>query len=145
MTAQHRLELAEPGSFAGARVVCLGTEEDLCRRWCAEGCEEGCWHTPLAAEVELVAQAPVEGHRWEPLGYCREATWLEAVGIEELHADPDGFPFDEDGAAQLGVRSGLIEISWTDDDYVWSYAEPAPPLLPVPVSAGQLTLPAAGS
>lgn len=139
MSALHRLDLFEAGSFSGAVVVCLAPDTDLCRQWCAEGCEEGCWHTPITAADELVAQATVDGHRWEPIGSCRMADWINAVGVEELLADPDGFPFDEDGDRQIGVRSGLIDIEWNDDDYVWSYAEDAPPV-DQPVHPDQLAI-----
>jgi hypothetical protein len=125
-TSLHRLDLASPGTFAGARVVCLGGPDDLCRQWCAEGCEEECYRFPLPADVELVAQAPVEGHRWAPLDppYCREAEWLNSTDpLQESAEDPDAFPFDEDGVAQLGVRSGFIDLVWDGGDYVWSYCD----------------------
>lgn len=137
----HRLELAEAGTFTGARIVCDGDDTSLCRQWCAEGCEEGCWHDPIPADTELIAQAPADGHRWEPIGSCRAADWINARGVEDSHTDDDGFPFDEDGDHQLGVRSAPVDVMWNDDDYVWAYVEDAPGHPgPVPHVAGQLSL-----
>lgn len=127
MTAQHRLDLYEEGSLSGATVVCLGTDADDCHQWCGEGCEEECAGWPwIPPGTELVAQAPVVGHRAEVYPGCREADWINACGIEDTAADEDILRFDADGDGdtQPGIRSGLIEIEWTGDDYIWSYVEP---------------------
>jgi hypothetical protein len=125
ITTLHRLDLDEPGTFIGARVVCLGTDDDICRQWCAEGCEEGCYGGGIIPSPDpgLIAQAPLAGHRWESIGSCRIADWINACGVEDSHVDEGAFPWDEDGNSQPGIRSGFIEEEWTGDDYVWSYAE----------------------
>jgi hypothetical protein len=129
MSAQHRLDLAEPGTFMGARVICLGGPADMCQQWCAEGCEEQCYETPIlsGAQIELVAQAPIDGHRWEPTGSCGIADWLDAGDLAETYTgDDDIWQWDDDGETQPGIRSGLIDVSWDGEDYLWDYAEPAP-------------------
>jgi hypothetical protein len=123
----HRIDLAEPGTFDGARAVCLGTDDDRCRQWCAEGCEEACSGRRIIPPPapELIAQAPVEGHRWEPIGSCRVAEWIDAAGLEDTCADDDALAWDKAMETQPGIRSGFIEEEWTGDDYVWSYADQA--------------------
>lgn len=125
-THLHHLTLALPGTFAGATVTCLADDTALCRRWCIEGCEEACGHTPLPVDAELVAMAPLDGHRWGPTGSCSAADWINACGVEDSHVDGDGFPFDDDGGDQVGVRSGPVDVSWNGDDYVWAHAAPDP-------------------
>jgi hypothetical protein len=131
VTAQHRLDLWKPGTFEGARVVCLGDADDICRQWCADGCEEECFETIIPPpDPGLIAMAPVAGHRWGPYdGGCRVADWINNCGVEDTYADdmdPVLFAWDDDGETQPNIRGGLIEEEWTGDDYIWSYAEPAP-------------------
>lgn len=137
MTVEHfaEVELYEDGGGAFVRFVCTGTDEDLCRQWCAEGCEESCngglpirW-TANGPGVELVAQAPVDGHRWEPTprigeSSCREMDWLDAVGWQDTGWVDDPDPgVGEREVAVRDLRDGRhrIEIEWTGDDYVWRY------------------------
>lgn len=139
----HRIVLDTPGTLAGARAVCLAPDTAECRQWCTEGCEDGCWETPLLTgadgqPAELVAQAPIAGHRWAPYGGCRGADWINAAGVEDSHTD-DGFPFEDDRPDQLRPRSGPVTISWTGDDYVWEYAPTDEPEPAVP-GPGQLAL-----
>lgn len=133
MSAQllHRVDLFEEGTLAGARAVCLAPDTAACRQWCAEGCEEYCSADEIllsGVDVELVAQAPLAGHRWAPIGSCREADWINACGVEDCCADDEALRFDVDGDGVLrpAVRSGYIETEWTGDDYVWSYADLPP-------------------
>ena len=128
MTAQHRLDLSDPGTFVGARVVCLGTDADECHQWCAEGCEEECSGWPwIPPGTEVVAMAPPTGHRSELYaqdrpGDCRITDWINNCGHEDTYAgDEELLRWDEDGELQDGIVSGLIEVEWTGDDYVWSY------------------------
>lgn len=100
------------------RFVCEAPDGSLCRSWCVE-CEETCSATPILGSVEVVAQAPVDGHRYEPVNHCRIVEWLgagDAMDREDLHA--------EDEPLRPGRHP--IDEEWTGDDYVWSYAEPDP-------------------
>lgn len=136
MTAQHfvDVELDEDGDVFLVTFVCAGTAGDICHQWCAEGCEEYCSSTPIltGAEVEIVAQAPLDGHRWEPMpldgSYCRVVDWLDASGWNETGWNEEDT---EISADQLRPGRHLIEEEWTGDDYIWRYAG----LLPVEVTA----------
>lgn len=127
MSAAHRLDLFEAGTLTGARVVCLGTDADICRQWCAEGCEEGCYGEPILwpwPEDLPVAQAPLDGHRWKPYeDGCRIAEWLNAGDLSDTCADEDRLRFCADGCCQPGIRSGLIDVSWDGDDYLWEWVD----------------------
>lgn len=105
------------------RFTCSAPAGSLCRSWCVE-CEEECSATPILREVEQVAQAPLDGHRYEPVPYCRVVEWLgagDAGDREELHAD--------DEPLRPGARP--IEEEWDGDGYLWRYAVPEPePLHP---------------
>lgn len=108
-------ETLRVGSF-----TCDAPEGSLCRSWCAEGCDEVCYGTPiLGGEVEVVAQAPLAGHRWEPVPYCGVVEWLngsDAYDREEAHG--------VDESLRPGVHP--IEYEWDGDTYLWHYAEPEP-------------------
>lgn len=125
--AKHRIELAEPGTLIGARVVCDGEAGDVCQQWCAEGCEEQCYETPILGPdwPELCAMAPYEGHRWEPIGSCRVTDWLNAGDLGEACLDEDVLQFDDAGEAQPALRSGVLSVSWDGDSYLWEYEFPA--------------------
>lgn len=130
MSAQHRLDLDQPGTFAFARVVCLGGPDDICQQWCAEGCEEECYGEDVVyPPVELIVMAPVAGHRWEPMDppSCRVADWINNCGIADTYAGDEAvLAWDDETDSQPKIRSGLIAEEWTGDDYVWDYAEEAP-------------------
>lgn len=129
MSAQHRLDLFEEGSLLAAKVVCLGGPEDECQQWCAEGCEEECRETPILhpAHKEPCPQAPVDGHQWERIDHCRIAEWLEHDDLYDACQDPDDdlFEWDEATDNQPRLRSGLIDVEWDGETYLWSYAEEA--------------------
>lgn len=127
MSAEHRIELYEEGTLTGARVVCLGADDDECHQWCGEGCEEECTGYPwLPPDTPLVAQAPVVGHRAQLYNGCRIADWINGCGIEDTHVDDGAFPWDDDTDTQPDIRSGLIEVEWTGHDYVWNYPDEVP-------------------
>lgn len=113
----HRVEwfisnAAEPS----ARFTCTAPIGATCRCWCTEGCDEFCSGKPVYGDPELVAQAPVDGHRWADTGECRIVTWLENGGTPgELFMGEDDEP----------LRSGWIETEWEGDCYLWQYAEAA--------------------
>ena len=127
MTAQHRLDLFEEGSLLAARVVCLGGPEDECQQWCAEGCEEECYHTPILWPTVKPPSpmAPIDGHQYMPSGSCRFADWLNADDLYDACQDPDDdlFEWDEETDSQPRLRSGLIDVEWDGETYLWQYAE----------------------
>lgn len=131
MTAEHyaEAEVLEDG-YASVRFVCTGGPEDECHQWCAEGCEETCLGGAIilsGAELELVAQAPALGHRWEPMppdgSSCRIVDWLDAVGWQDTGWVEEPDAGGEREVTHADLRPGLhrIEEEWTGDDYIWRY------------------------
>lgn len=129
------VELYEDGGGAFVRFVCAGDDTNVCRQWCAEGCEEQC----LASDIipwpaSQGAPTPVDGeaHRWQPHfrageSTCRIVDWLDAVGWQDSGwVDDDEVGEREVTTADLRAGRHLIETEWTGDDYIWRYpAEPA--------------------
>lgn len=116
--APHTVEvdLDEDGAPRVARFACHEPEGALCRSWCTV-CDETCAGTPILEPVELIAQAPVDGHPYEPVSSCRFVDYLDAADWpEEVHA--------EDEPLRPGVHP--IECEWDGDTYLWRYAEPEP-------------------
>lgn len=107
MSAVHTVtvEVDEDGTPWRFEFACSGGDSDRCRQWCAEdtNCEECSW----------------EVHRWEPVPYCREITWLDGCGAHDTYIGAD------DGEP-IPARSGRIDIEWDGDGYLWRYAEPTP-------------------
>jgi hypothetical protein len=135
VTATHTVtvELAEDDDgdveVLFVRFGCTGGPEDECHQWCAEGCEEQCYGGRIILSghlAELVAQAPLDGHRWEPMppdgSSCRIVDWLDAGDWQDTGFNADGEEISRD---QLLPGTHVIEEEWTGDDYTWSYAEPA--------------------
>lgn len=101
------------------RFTCTAPAGSLCRSWCVEvECEETCSATPILGPVEIVAQAPVDGHAYAPIDYCRIVEWLGAG---------DAWDRDEAHAEDEPLRPGVHPITeeWDDETYLWCYAEPA--------------------
>jgi hypothetical protein len=130
VTALHYadVELDGDGEPWLVRFVCTGSPEEVCRQWCAEGCEEACYGEPIRLwphDEELVAQAPPAGHRWEPYSKdgtsCRIVDWLDAVGWEETGWVDDGNGDREVTVVDLRPGRHRIEEEWTGDDYIWRY------------------------
>ena len=117
MTAEHYAEadLTDP-DWPTVRFVCTGGPEDVCRQWCADGCEESC--------------LDYRNHRWADTGSCREMDWLDAVGWEETgwRIPEDDEQLDEVEMTADRLRPGrhLIETEWTGDDYIWRYPAEVP-------------------
>lgn len=131
MSAEHyaEVDLTDP-DWPTVRFVCTGDDADVCRQWCAEGCEEKCLGDDIVLWPELTAgeEAPDGIHRWEPTpaiggSSCREMDWLGAVGWED-----SGWTEDDDQitAAQLRPGRHRIETEWTGDDYIWRYPAEVP-------------------
>lgn len=135
MTAEHYadVELYEDGEGAFVRFVCTGGPTDLCHQWCAEGCEESCLGggiIPWAADTSgpsLIAQAPVQGHRWEPMppdgSSCRIVDWLDAVSWQDCGwvDEPDAGGEREVAVQDLRPGRHRIEEEWAGDVYIWRY------------------------
>lgn len=132
MTVEHFIdvELDEDNYPSSVRFVCTGTADDICHRWCAEGCEESCTDSHYC---ETACEEPCgrEGqpHRWEPISdgtSCRIVDWLDAVGWQDSgwHDDPELGDV-EITAEQLRPGRHRIEEEWTGDDYIWRYPESA--------------------
>jgi hypothetical protein len=123
MTHRIEVEVDDDGAVECVRFTCDEPEGSLCRSWCTV-CEETCSAEPILgsatlALVELVAQAPVDGHLYEPVPYCRFVEWLGAGDTQDsidLH--------DEDEPLRPGTHP--IEVAWDGDEYVWHYAVPDP-------------------
>lgn len=116
----HRVEVAldDDGDPTYVRFTCDAPSGSLCRSWCTV-CDETCSGTPILGTVEPIAQAPVDGHPYEPIPYCRIVEWLGAGDTQdsiELYA--------EDEALRPGTHP--IEEEWDGGDYLWRYAEPEP-------------------
>jgi hypothetical protein len=126
VTAEHTVtvEADDDGTPYAFQFACTGGPDDVCHQWCAEGCDEECIGGGIilsAASVEPNAQAPLAGHRWEPMPpdgrSCRVVDWLDAAGAADTYAD-------EDEPHRPGTHR--IAEEWTGDDYMWSYADPVP-------------------
>lgn len=110
------VELDEDGDVRALGFACTAPEGSLCRSWCTV-CEETCSATPILGPVEQVAQAPVDGHPYEPVASCRVVDYLDAADWpEDVHA--------EDEPLRPGVHP--IEEEWDGDTYLWRYADPEP-------------------
>lgn len=115
MTHRVEVELDDDGAPLFVRFTCDAPDGSLCRSWCTV-CEEECSGTPILGPVELIAQATIDGHPYEPVPYCRIVEWLDAAGWDETH--------DEDEPLRPGAEP--IEDEWDGDSYLWHYAEPEP-------------------
>ncbi len=131
MTAEHYADadiLAD--GYASVRFVCTGGDEDGCRQWCADGCEESC----LARDIVLwpdrvpVDRAPDDLHQWAPTpkigeSSCREMDWLDACGWQDSGWVDDEEEGGEREMEATDLRPGRhrIEVEWTGDDYIWRY------------------------
>ena len=120
MTAVHTVDVEiEDGVAIMFTFVCSGNDSSPCRMWCADGCEETCTERPVVGDPDLVAQAPVDGHRFVPLRppTCRVADWLNACdGDDTYGADYVDEP-------HRAGRHAIVE-EWDGDSYLWTYAEP---------------------
>jgi hypothetical protein len=143
VTAAHTVtvELDGDGTPGLVRFGCTGGPADECHQWCAEGCEEQCDGMPIRLwspgqdAPELVAQAPAQGHRWEPMppdgASCRLVDWLDGTG--DWRDTYDGEDYDAPQPLRPGTH--VIAVYWDGDDYTWHYAaddeEPAIPGRPL--------------
>jgi hypothetical protein len=118
VTHRVEVEVDDDGSPEYLSFTCDAPEGSLCRSWCTV-CEEECSGTPILGPVELVAQAPVDGHPYAPVPYCRLVVWLGAGDTQDAIERHD-----EDEALRPGTHP--IEVSWDGDEYLWHYAEPEP-------------------
>jgi len=130
VTAVHYADvtLDADGTVESVRFTCAGGPADLCHQWCAEGCEELCYGTPIrlwspGQDVpELIAQAPAQGHQWEPMppdgSSCRVVDWLDASGDWR-----DTYAGEDQDTPQLRAGRHVITEEWDGDNYLWSYAE----------------------
>lgn len=128
MTHLVEVDRNDDGDLYVVRFVCEADPLALCRAWCADGCEEECVAREVyvsAEPVEPVAQAPVEGHRFAPMGEgrCRVVEWLGAGNAEDALDLYAGDDLDRWNRAILRPGRHPIEESWDGDSYLWEYAE----------------------
>lgn len=112
----HRVEWKHDRDSVYGVVRCGNGEGADCRLACASGCEEwsdvertsdGAFHAVINSAGEEIFS-----HTMKDQGYCNIVEFIDQSGVAECYAGP----------SPAYVRSGLIKVAWTGDDYEWSYA-----------------------